>query len=174
MEEITDSTLGWLYMLPPGEDTMWEKYWVTYKNCKLYFKRFKNSYSYTFALAVSDVLVRQITKNIMVPGETNLRKIECLILTHQFDTLCMFATLPLLYETQNLLKQHSAVISLLNQIESKIHQISMQTNPHADETNCRAWGKVAIKIGSITNFEYIGNIYVKVSLAPWKFKSKIV
>ena len=51
---------------------------------------------------------------------------------------------------------------------------SKAVNPHSDETNKRAWGKIAVKIGSMFNFEYVGNIYVKISLQPWQFKTKTI
>ena len=46
-------------------------------------------------------------------------------------------------------------------------------NPFADETNNRSWGKIKCTVGSLVNFPYKGgNIFVKISLMPWQFKTK--
>jgi hypothetical protein len=94
------------------------------------------------------------------------------MLTHRFDNLCMFLTLPLFYEEQDLMSQLSAVSRVIAAVRDRIEALALIPNPYADETNRISWGKLKVQVGSMQNFPYYGNIFVKVSLTPWQFKTK--
>jgi hypothetical protein len=160
-----------MYVLLPGESD-WEKFYLMYKdNSILFMTNIRNNTS-KYSYAISGVIIRQTTKYINVPGEKKLRKIGCLMLCHSYDTLCMFLTLPMYYESQDLLGQFNRISRVLAAVREKVEVMAEIPNPYADETNRISWGKLKIQIGSLRNFPYYGTIFVKVSLTPWQFKTK--
>lgn len=160
-----------MYVLLPGE-SVWEKFYLSYKNNQIRFSR-KIKGSYKFSYAITNVVVRMITKYISLESEKKLRKIFCLMLTHRYDKLPIFLTVPLFYEMSDLSGQSKKVVDVLHKVKEKIEELARELNPYADETNNRSWGKIKCTVGSLQNFPYKGgNIFVKISLTPWQFKTK--
>ena len=130
----------------PGE-SVWEKLYIVLKNCKILFMSSIKSHQFKYACAACDIIVLTTTKYIIVPGEKKVRKIECLMLAHRFDKLCMYLTVPIFYEMGDLKGQVKHVQKVLAAVSEKIKEIALLVNPYADETNSRAWGKIRVAIG---------------------------
>ena len=97
MENITSDTLGFVYALFPGQTT-WDKCYVIYKNCQLHFLPSIKSHAPKYVYVINEVIVRPKRKYTVTFGSSNLTKIDTLMICHQYDTVCLFVTLPAAHE----------------------------------------------------------------------------
>ena len=107
LKVINDECLGYLYVLFPGE-TAWEKLYVIYKNCQLQFMTSIRNNQFKHSYILHKVEVRPTRKDIIsmfgqdasTPDAQRLRKIDVLMLTHRYDTKCMYVTVPQIFENE--------------------------------------------------------------------------
>lgn len=99
MENITSDTLGFIYALFPGQTT-WDKCYVIYKNFQLHFLPSIKSHAPKYVYVINEVIVRPKRKYAVTLGSSNLKKIDTLMICHQYDTVCLFVTLPAAYEIE--------------------------------------------------------------------------
>ena len=90
-------------------------------------------------------------------GKNDLRVMDVLILTHQYDSLCLYLTAPIIFQTQERHPEYSSII--LGFMEEKIREYSLtdvtgSSNLVMDCTNRYAWGKVYVEINRLVNFPY--------------------
>ena len=133
-------------MLFPGE-TDWEKCYCVYKNNKLLFLTNIKNHTFKYCYVVHEALVRITTKYIVDPGEVKMRKIDCLMITHRYDTLCCFITVPVIFEMIEVKGAYSLQRGVLDAVHKTLGEFVDQENVYADETNRHAWGKVKIHVG---------------------------
>lgn len=99
----------------------------------------------------------------------DLRKIDVLLLTHTYDTDALYITHPLIYKSDNRYAEYKN--NLLDKIQKKIEELAKIDPidmPIMDQTNRYPWGKIIVRVCMITNFNYMNNIFIKLTLGPWQ------
>jgi hypothetical protein len=103
---------------------------------------------------------------------SELRKIDVLLLTHQFDTEALYISHPLIFTSKERYSEYSL---LLERIDKKLQEFAL-VDPVGmlpmDCSNRYSYGKVVVHIGRITNFPFTNNIFIKISLGAWQVQSK--
>ena len=103
----------------------------------------------------------------------DLRKIDALLLTHQFDTDALYITHPLIFKSENRYSEYKNI--LLDKIQKKIEELA-KIDPVdmllMDQTNRYPLGKIIVHVHMITNFNYMNNIFVKLTLGPWQLSTR--
>lgn len=168
---IQDNCLGQLYAQFPGENS-WEVYYVFFRDSQLQFLSSIKNHAFRYSYIVHRVVTCKISKYVST-ADGGLRKIDVLLLTHQFDNEALFITHPLIFQDSKRRPEYTA--NLLEKIQAKLHEYG-SAEPQGmlpmDQTNRHSWGKVRIHIGSISNFPYNANLFVKISLGAWVIQSK--
>lgn len=96
---MTENCLGYLYVQIPGETT-WGKYFVNFKESQLQFYINAMDNAFKFSYAVNKIAIRLTKKYVIDPANSEImRKLDVIILTHEYDTLCLYLTVPLIYES---------------------------------------------------------------------------
>jgi len=71
--------------------------------------------------------MRKTKKYVVTPGligKSSLRKMDVLILTHKYDKLCFYLTVPLIFESEERYPEYKNVV--LEAVEKKLHHYSQQ------------------------------------------------
>lgn len=56
--------------------------------------------AFKFSYAVNKIAIRLTKKYVIDPANSEImRKLDVIILTHEYDTLCLYLTVPLIYES---------------------------------------------------------------------------
>ena len=86
-----------MYAQFPGQNS-WELYYVIYKNCQLQFLSSIKSHAFRHCYVVHKLVTRKSQRYVSSVTEDEggeLRKIDVLLLTHDFDTEALYITHPL-------------------------------------------------------------------------------
>jgi len=145
MNSITDTQLGYLYVLMPGE-TNWEKLYVIFRHGQLRFLTNIRNHAFKYCYTAFEIMIRIVRKDILVPGELSLRIIDCILVTHKFDNLCMYLTIPTIFEMDQI-SGESLPRFVLQAVGNKLNQISEVKHEFSDHTNRHPWGKLKVFIG---------------------------
>jgi len=54
----------------------------------------------------------------------------------------------------------------------KFAEISPVDMLEMNKTNRYAWGKIMVNVKRISDFPFMGNIFIRITLAPWQVKTK--
>ena len=101
-------------------------------------------------------------------------KKDVLLITHAFDTNCLFLTAPIIFENKQNYPEFKNVI--LETLMEKL-QMHSESEPESvtQEMNCTnrySWGKIFVQVQKITNFPYYNSVFVRLSVQPWSLNTK--
>jgi septin family protein len=54
----------------------------------------------------------------------------------------------------------------------KFAEISPTDMLEMNKTNRYSWGKIMVNVKRISDFPFMGNIFIRITLAPWQVKTK--
>ena len=123
---MSDDTIGYVYVLFPGKEN-WESYWTSLRDSQLQFFQKIGNHSFKHAYIINGIMMRKKRKYMAFGspaegGKSDLRTMDVLILTHKYDSLCLYLTAPIIFESQTSHPEYSSII--LDAMEEKIRNHS--------------------------------------------------
>lgn len=111
---VTESCLGHVYVSFPGKST-WEMYYVILKDAQMQFMPTIKHNTFTHSYLINRVNIRKCKKYINVPKDDNSNKSEVLkkdvlLITHDYDTHCLFMTSPIIFNTKRTYPEFKFII----------------------------------------------------------------
>jgi len=136
-------------------------------------------HAFTQTYIVNRITMRKTKKYVSITdheksGQTELLKKDVLLITHTYDTNCLFLTAPIIFNTKQVYPEFKNVV--LETLMEKI-QMHSETEPelvtsNMDCTNRYAWGKVYVWVNKIINFPFFNSVFVRLSVQPWSLTTK--
>lgn len=175
---MTESSLGYVYVCFPGKAS-WEMFYVILKDSEMHFTPSVRHHAPTHTYIINRIMMRRSKKYIAVPdksgnGQVSLQKKDVLLITHEYDTNCLFLTAPIIFDTPHaypefrttILEKYTERIENFSKLEPEIVSTVM------NHTNRYSWGKVFVWVNKIINFPYFNSIFVRLSIQPWSLSTK--
>ena len=139
-------------------------------------------HAFTHTYIINRITIRKKKHYIAIPdgsknGKVELIRKDVLLITHDYDTNCLFMTAPIIFNTRENYPEFKNVI--LEKLMEKIQMCSEMepTENMISEMNCTnryAWGKIFVTVNKIINLPYYNNISVRLSVQPWILSTKAV
>ena len=99
---MSENCLGYVYVLFPGKEN-WELYYAFLRDSQLQFLQSIKNHSFKHTYIINRVEMRKKRKYMSSGGaqaeggKQDLRKMDVLILTHKYDSLCLYLTAPIIF-----------------------------------------------------------------------------
>ena len=110
---MSENSLGDVYVLFPGKEN-WEKYYAYLRDSQLQFLHSIKNHSFRHSYIINRVVIRRKRKYMSSRGQEGgsqeLRKMDVLILTHKYDSLCLYITAPVIFQSKESYPEFSSII----------------------------------------------------------------
>ena len=136
-------------------------------------------HAFTHSYLINRITMRLTKKYIAIPdntqnGQAELLKKDVLLITHRYDTNCLFMTAPIIFNTKQVYPEFRDII--LETMMERIQQHSeLEPELVINEMNCTnrySWGKIFVHVNKIINFPYFNSIFVRLSVSPWTLNTR--
>jgi hypothetical protein len=66
---------------------------------------------FKFSYVCNKINIRRTKKYVMDPKNPDImRKLDVIILTHEYDSICLYLTVPLIYESVKLYPEYTSIV----------------------------------------------------------------
>lgn len=89
------------------------------------------------------------------------------MISHKYDTSCLYLTFPELYEIPDPISDFS---TLLDEVAKQLYLNSSHAPENMipfDQTNRNAIGKILVEVQSLKHFHFYNNIFVRITCNPY-------